>query len=48
MVLVFVCFFPPQFIRDYKIAATDYEPVEAIHTGTLVPDRELPVAFIRR
>lgn len=44
-----VCmFFPPQFIRDYKIAATDYESVEAIHTGTLVPNRELPVAFIRR
>ncbi|XP_060724229.1 1,25-dihydroxyvitamin D(3) 24-hydroxylase, mitochondrial [Tachysurus vachellii] len=35
-------------IRDYKIVATDYEPVESIHTGTLVPNRELPVAFIRR
>ncbi|XP_053492918.1 1,25-dihydroxyvitamin D(3) 24-hydroxylase, mitochondrial [Ictalurus furcatus] len=35
-------------IRDYEIAATDYDPVEAIHTGTLVPNRELPVAFIRR
>lgn len=39
---------PPQLIRDYEIAATDYEPVEAVHTGTLVPNRELPVAFIRR
>lgn len=38
-------FFSPQLIRDYEIAATDYEPVEAIHTGTLVPNRELPVAF---
>ncbi|KAM9482679.1 1,25-dihydroxyvitamin D(3) 24-hydroxylase, mitochondrial [Clarias gariepinus] len=35
-------------IRDYEIAATDNNPVEAIHTGTLVPNRELPVAFIRR
>lgn len=28
--------------------ATDYEPVEALHSGTLVPSRELPVAFIPR
>nr|XP_046165682.1 1,25-dihydroxyvitamin D(3) 24-hydroxylase, mitochondrial-like [Oncorhynchus gorbuscha] len=35
-------------IRDYEIVATDSEPVETIHSGTLVPNRELPVAFIRR
>ncbi|KAG9353362.1 hypothetical protein JZ751_017939 [Albula glossodonta] len=35
-------------IREYEIVATDYEPVEAIHSGLLVPNRELPVAFIRR
>lgn len=35
-------------IREYEIVATDYEPVEVIHSGLLVPSRELPVAFIRR
>ncbi|XP_038870975.1 1,25-dihydroxyvitamin D(3) 24-hydroxylase, mitochondrial-like [Salvelinus namaycush] len=35
-------------VRDYEIVATDSEPVETIHSGTLVPNRELPVAFIRR
>ncbi|XP_023652422.2 1,25-dihydroxyvitamin D(3) 24-hydroxylase, mitochondrial [Paramormyrops kingsleyae] len=35
-------------IREYEILATDNDPVEAIHSGTLVPSRELPVAFIRR
>ncbi|XP_036427126.1 1,25-dihydroxyvitamin D(3) 24-hydroxylase, mitochondrial [Colossoma macropomum] len=35
-------------IRDYKIVATDQEPVDAVHSGTLVPSRELPVAFVRR
>ncbi|KAK1796407.1 hypothetical protein P4O66_009457 [Electrophorus voltai] len=35
-------------IRDYEIVATDYEAVEAVHSGTLVPTRELPVAFVRR
>ncbi|XP_018611328.2 1,25-dihydroxyvitamin D(3) 24-hydroxylase, mitochondrial [Scleropages formosus] len=35
-------------IRDYEIVATDQDPVEAIHAGTLIPSRELPVAFIRR
>lgn len=35
-------------VRDYEIVATDTEPVEAIHSGMLVPNRELPVAFTRR
>uniref|UniRef100_A0A8C1MTE8 Cytochrome P450, family 24, subfamily A, polypeptide 1 n=1 Tax=Cyprinus carpio TaxID=7962 RepID=A0A8C1MTE8_CYPCA len=35
-------------LRDYEIVATDHEPVEALHSGTLVPSRELPVAFVRR
>lgn len=35
-------------LRDYEIVATDYEPVEALHSGTLVPSRELPVAFVPR
>lgn len=35
-------------LRDYEIVATDHEPVEALHSGTLVPSRELPVAFIPR
>lgn len=37
-----------QILRDYEIVATDHEPVEALHSGTLVPSRELPVAFIPR
>ncbi|XP_016312817.1 1,25-dihydroxyvitamin D(3) 24-hydroxylase, mitochondrial-like [Sinocyclocheilus anshuiensis] len=35
-------------LRDYEIVATDHEPVDALHAGTLVPSRELPVAFVRR
>ncbi|MBN3319550.1 CP24A protein, partial [Atractosteus spatula] len=35
-------------IREFEIVPTDSDPVEAIHSGTLVPNRELPVAFIRR
>ncbi|XP_059426093.1 1,25-dihydroxyvitamin D(3) 24-hydroxylase, mitochondrial [Carassius carassius] len=35
-------------LRDYEIVATDHEPVDALHSGTLVPNRELPVAFVRR
>lgn len=35
-------------IRDYEIVATDNEPLDVIHSGLLVPNRELPVAFIRR
>uniref|UniRef100_A0A672JMA2 Cytochrome P450, family 24, subfamily A, polypeptide 1 n=1 Tax=Salarias fasciatus TaxID=181472 RepID=A0A672JMA2_SALFA len=35
-------------VRDYKIVATDNEPLDVIHSGLLVPNRELPVAFIRR
>uniref|UniRef100_A0A673JA92 Cytochrome P450, family 24, subfamily A, polypeptide 1 n=1 Tax=Sinocyclocheilus rhinocerous TaxID=307959 RepID=A0A673JA92_9TELE len=33
-------------LRDYEIVATDHEPVDALHAGTLVPSRELPVAFL--
>ncbi|XP_028301548.1 1,25-dihydroxyvitamin D(3) 24-hydroxylase, mitochondrial [Gouania willdenowi] len=35
-------------VRDYKIVATDNEPLDVIHSGLLVPNRELPVAFNRR
>ncbi|XP_047202612.1 1,25-dihydroxyvitamin D(3) 24-hydroxylase, mitochondrial [Girardinichthys multiradiatus] len=35
-------------VRDYEIVATDNEPVNVIHSGLLVPNRELPVAFVRR
>ncbi|KAF7651664.1 hypothetical protein LDENG_00107430 [Lucifuga dentata] len=35
-------------VRDYEIVATDNEPLDVIHSGLLVPNRELPVAFIRR
>lgn len=35
-------------LRDYKIVATDLEPVDSLHSGTLVPSRELPVAFVPR
>ncbi|KAM4582965.1 1,25-dihydroxyvitamin D(3) 24-hydroxylase, mitochondrial [Fundulus diaphanus] len=35
-------------VRDYEIVATDNEPLEVIHSGLLVPNRELPVAFIKR
>lgn len=35
-------------LRDYKIVATDLEPVDSWHSGTLVPSRELPVAFVPR
>lgn len=35
-------------VRDFEIVATDNEPLDVIHSGVLVPKRELPVAFIRR
>ncbi|XP_068598831.1 1,25-dihydroxyvitamin D(3) 24-hydroxylase, mitochondrial [Brachionichthys hirsutus] len=35
-------------VRDYEIVATDNQPLDVIHSGLLVPSRELPVAFIRR
>ncbi|XP_069507232.1 1,25-dihydroxyvitamin D(3) 24-hydroxylase, mitochondrial [Ambystoma mexicanum] len=35
-------------VRKYRIVATDDEPVETIHSGTLLPGRELPVAFHKR
>ncbi|XP_073436749.1 1,25-dihydroxyvitamin D(3) 24-hydroxylase, mitochondrial isoform X1 [Dendrobates tinctorius] len=35
-------------VRRYNIVATDNEPVETIHSGTLMPSRDLPVAFLRR
>lgn len=37
-----------QLVRDYEIVATDNEPLDVIHSGLLVPKRELPVAFIKR
>ncbi|KAG7256937.1 hypothetical protein CRUP_004673 [Coryphaenoides rupestris] len=33
---------------DYEIVATDDEPLDVIHSGLLSPNRELPVAFLRR
>jgi len=35
-------------VRDFEIVATDSEPLDVIHSGLLVPNRELPVAFLRR
>uniref|UniRef100_A0A672ZCT4 1,25-dihydroxyvitamin D(3) 24-hydroxylase, mitochondrial n=1 Tax=Sphaeramia orbicularis TaxID=375764 RepID=A0A672ZCT4_9TELE len=35
-------------VRDFEIVATDNKPLDVIHSGLLVPNRELPVAFIRR
>ncbi|XP_078508144.1 1,25-dihydroxyvitamin D(3) 24-hydroxylase, mitochondrial-like [Lissotriton helveticus] len=35
-------------VRKYRIVATDDDPVETIHSGTLVPSREIPVAFHKR
>ncbi|XP_053725214.1 1,25-dihydroxyvitamin D(3) 24-hydroxylase, mitochondrial [Synchiropus splendidus] len=35
-------------VRDYEIVATDDKPLDVIHSGLLVPKRELPVAFIKR
>ncbi|XP_038659047.1 1,25-dihydroxyvitamin D(3) 24-hydroxylase, mitochondrial isoform X1 [Scyliorhinus canicula] len=32
-------------VARYKIVATDEDPVETLHSGTLVPNREIPVAF---
>ncbi|XP_034023443.1 1,25-dihydroxyvitamin D(3) 24-hydroxylase, mitochondrial [Thalassophryne amazonica] len=35
-------------VRDFEIVATDNKPLDMIHSGLLVPNRELPVAFISR
>ncbi|NWV40212.1 CP24A protein, partial [Grantiella picta] len=35
-------------IRKYRVVATDQELVEALHSGTLIPSRELPIAFHSR
>ncbi|NWI26716.1 CP24A protein, partial [Sula dactylatra] len=35
-------------IRKYQIVATDNKPVETLHSGILIPSRELPIAFHRR
>ncbi|NWH88100.1 CP24A protein, partial [Aegithalos caudatus] len=32
-------------IQKYRVVATDREPVPALHAGTLVPSRALPIAF---
>lgn len=37
-----------QLVRKYQIVATDNKPVETLHSGTLIPSRELPIAFHRR
>uniref|UniRef100_A0A7N6AQN2 Cytochrome P450, family 24, subfamily A, polypeptide 1 n=1 Tax=Anabas testudineus TaxID=64144 RepID=A0A7N6AQN2_ANATE len=34
--------------ENFDIVATDNKPLDVIHSGLLVPNRELPVAFIRR
>ncbi|XP_077316677.1 1,25-dihydroxyvitamin D(3) 24-hydroxylase, mitochondrial [Lithobates pipiens] len=35
-------------VRKYNIVATDNRPVDTLHLGTLMPSRELPVAFLHR
>ncbi|XP_062976573.1 1,25-dihydroxyvitamin D(3) 24-hydroxylase, mitochondrial [Elgaria multicarinata webbii] len=35
-------------VRKYQIVATDDKPVETLHLGILIPNRELPVAFRKR
>lgn len=40
--------FVPQIIRKYQLVATDDNPVETLHSGILIPSRELPIAFHRR
>ncbi|XP_061796029.2 1,25-dihydroxyvitamin D(3) 24-hydroxylase, mitochondrial [Nerophis lumbriciformis] len=35
-------------VRDFEIEATDSDPLDVIHSGLLIPNRELPVAFNRR
>ncbi|KAM5246231.1 1,25-dihydroxyvitamin D(3) 24-hydroxylase, mitochondrial [Ctenodactylus gundi] len=35
-------------VRKYDIVATDSDPVEMLHLGTLVPSRKLPIAFFQR
>ncbi|XP_071616004.1 1,25-dihydroxyvitamin D(3) 24-hydroxylase, mitochondrial isoform X2 [Heliangelus exortis] len=39
---------PKGLIHKYRIVATDNKPVETLHSGTLIPSRELPIAFHRR
>ncbi|POI25154.1 hypothetical protein CIB84_011095, partial [Bambusicola thoracicus] len=35
-------------VRKYQLVATDDNPVETLHSGILIPSRELPIAFHRR
>ncbi|XP_020839914.1 1,25-dihydroxyvitamin D(3) 24-hydroxylase, mitochondrial [Phascolarctos cinereus] len=35
-------------VRKYDIVALDNKPVEMLHLGILVPNRELPIAFLAR
>ncbi|XP_038606422.1 1,25-dihydroxyvitamin D(3) 24-hydroxylase, mitochondrial [Tachyglossus aculeatus] len=35
-------------VRKYKVIATDSKPVDVLHLGLLVPDRELPIALCQR
>lgn len=37
-----------QLVRRYRIVATDNKAVETLHSGILIPSRELPIAFLRR
>ncbi|XP_055963432.1 1,25-dihydroxyvitamin D(3) 24-hydroxylase, mitochondrial [Sorex fumeus] len=39
---------PKGIIRKYDLVATDNEPVEMVHSGILLPSRELPIAFCQR
>uniref|UniRef100_A0A8D2AFJ6 Cytochrome P450 family 24 subfamily A member 1 n=1 Tax=Sciurus vulgaris TaxID=55149 RepID=A0A8D2AFJ6_SCIVU len=39
---------PKGIVRKYDIVATDKEPVEMLHLGILVPNRQLPIAFCQR
>ncbi|RMB95895.1 hypothetical protein DUI87_28009 [Hirundo rustica rustica] len=32
-------------LRKYRVVATDQEPVQTLHSGTLIPGRALPIAF---
>ncbi|KAM6164304.1 1,25-dihydroxyvitamin D(3) 24-hydroxylase, mitochondrial isoform 2-T2 [Rhynchocyon petersi] len=39
---------PKGIVQKYNIVATDNDPVEILHLGILVPNRELPIAFCQR
>ncbi|XP_054996378.1 1,25-dihydroxyvitamin D(3) 24-hydroxylase, mitochondrial isoform X2 [Sorex araneus] len=39
---------PKGIVRKFELVATDSEPVEMLHSGILLPSRELPIAFCQR